>query len=659
MRFTSFLGYIFTRMAAYSAAYEQPVLRCMLMRNPDGSLLRDGAKIPTRGSAKAIGVDLYMPHSIVVPPHNKVTVAIGVAVAIPEGHYGRVAPKSGTSHKLTMFIGAGVIDEDYRGELGLIMINYGDEPITFEGGKSAGQLIMERATIVPVQEVETLDDTVRGAGGFGSTGAGVGGGSMATVIADQRPAPAAPATAVSGNEVTFGMVTANYGNCQHCGGDETVTHKLTVVNENGTRMWLLCDGCVPMFKDQHSDILSRADQYSPGYNYSNDPIFNQSDDDSDDSLPALEQAPDIKATGEPFNLFDGMVCKHCEKGAQVASASNSKRFVTGATTAVSRNWLFCGDCTLKYMDVRTSDPMYPTADTESVVPVTDLDREILATTSAETAPTTETPVMGLDKLNAAVAENASPPSSDSEDEYMNPFANSEPLTSKAIRDFHSTGIDTSRNTEEALNTPVTLLTAAPQMGSTLTNLAQAVSASTAADAVNDTPLIQLYHNKACVHCQRFMPTWDELYHMNADTPTLIRMESIEYGTNTELCDREGVIAFPTIKLTYNKDGVRVTDVLSVPSKESLISLLRERVPGIVTDLTQTISAESMASGQLTAEETNRILAAVCARPQIPLYVGPCIDLDSFLADAVSDALSNETSTTSSGVQMNSSTNTMD
>ncbi|TKY89241.1 hypothetical protein EX895_001772 [Sporisorium graminicola] len=141
-------------------------LRLLVQRHPAHPL----AKLPTRGSALAAGYDLYSAEKIVLPRGGRKVVQTGICLAIPTGHYGRVAPRSGLASKHGIDTGAGVIDEDYRGLLGVLLFNFGDSDFTINEGDRIAQLIIEKISTPEVQEVESLDETLRGAGGFGSTG---------------------------------------------------------------------------------------------------------------------------------------------------------------------------------------------------------------------------------------------------------------------------------------------------------------------------------------------------------------------------------------------------------------------------------------------------------------------------------------------------------
>ncbi|KAL9934092.1 hypothetical protein V8E36_007174 [Tilletia maclaganii] len=129
------------------------------------------AQLPTRGSAQAAGYDLYAAEDFLLRGKNgRGVVPTGIKVAIPEGCYGRVAPRSGLAAKHGIDVGAGVIDSDYRGLLGVLLFNLGDSDFQIKTGDRIAQLVIEQIRTPDVLEVESLEDTDRGAGGFGSTG---------------------------------------------------------------------------------------------------------------------------------------------------------------------------------------------------------------------------------------------------------------------------------------------------------------------------------------------------------------------------------------------------------------------------------------------------------------------------------------------------------
>lgn len=132
--------------------------------------LSDKAVLPKRGSAKAAGYDLSSAEDTNVPARGRAVVNLDLSIAIPEGTYARIAPRSGLAVKSFIDTGAGVIDEDYRGPLGVVLFNHSDTAFTVKRGDRIAQLILERILTPEVKEVDELDTTVRGAGGFGSTG---------------------------------------------------------------------------------------------------------------------------------------------------------------------------------------------------------------------------------------------------------------------------------------------------------------------------------------------------------------------------------------------------------------------------------------------------------------------------------------------------------
>ena len=132
-------------------------------------MLSPGAIAPTRGSAGAAGYDLYANEDVVITDSEFTPVSTGVTVAIPPGYYGRIAPRSGLAAKYGVFIGGGVIDEDYRGELKVLMsCLFGMYDVS--RGERIAQLILEKITTPELEIVTSLDDTERGSDGFGSTG---------------------------------------------------------------------------------------------------------------------------------------------------------------------------------------------------------------------------------------------------------------------------------------------------------------------------------------------------------------------------------------------------------------------------------------------------------------------------------------------------------
>ncbi|HST52339.1 MAG TPA: dUTP diphosphatase [Pyrinomonadaceae bacterium] len=132
--------------------------------------LHPDARLPTRGSAHAAGLDLCSVERVTLAPRARAAVRTGLAVAIPTGFYGRVAPRSGLAVRQGLDTLAGVIDSDYRGEILCALVNHGDAPVSIEPGARIAQLVIERIALPEAVWAADLDETERGAGGFGSTG---------------------------------------------------------------------------------------------------------------------------------------------------------------------------------------------------------------------------------------------------------------------------------------------------------------------------------------------------------------------------------------------------------------------------------------------------------------------------------------------------------
>jgi len=143
--------------------------------------LDPNATLPAYQSAEAAGLDLSacLPQTdpaqqptLTIEPGRIAVVPCGFAMAIPRGHEGQVRPRSGlaTKHGLTLPNAPGTIDSDYRGEVKVPLINLGQQPYTITQGQRIAQLVIAPVTQAVVVEVSELEDTARGAGGFGSTG---------------------------------------------------------------------------------------------------------------------------------------------------------------------------------------------------------------------------------------------------------------------------------------------------------------------------------------------------------------------------------------------------------------------------------------------------------------------------------------------------------
>ena len=132
--------------------------------------LSEFATVPTRGSKFSAGYDLYAAYDYVIKARGKEMVKTDLQIALPPGCYGRVAPRSGLAWKHSIDVGAGVIDEDYRGPVNVILFNFGERDFEIKKGDRIAQLICEKIEQTDIEEVADLDSTERGANGFGSTG---------------------------------------------------------------------------------------------------------------------------------------------------------------------------------------------------------------------------------------------------------------------------------------------------------------------------------------------------------------------------------------------------------------------------------------------------------------------------------------------------------
>ena len=138
--------------------------------------LKDGAKIPVYGSSQAAGADLCAclgnGNTLTLEPHKWALVPTGISIALPVGFEAQVRPRSGLAAKfgITVLNTPGTVDSDYRGEVKVILINHSDVPFTINDGDRIAQMVIARHETAAFQIVETLDETDRGAGGFGSTG---------------------------------------------------------------------------------------------------------------------------------------------------------------------------------------------------------------------------------------------------------------------------------------------------------------------------------------------------------------------------------------------------------------------------------------------------------------------------------------------------------
>ena len=132
------------------------------------------AILPIYQTAGSAGADIHacLDEPIVLQPMERRRIPTGLAMAIPEGYEVQIRARSGLGfkHGITMVNGVGTIDSDYRGEFSVLLINLGQEPFTIEPGMRIAQMVLARYEQIDWQEVDDLDETERGDGGFGSTG---------------------------------------------------------------------------------------------------------------------------------------------------------------------------------------------------------------------------------------------------------------------------------------------------------------------------------------------------------------------------------------------------------------------------------------------------------------------------------------------------------
>lgn len=132
--------------------------------------------LPSYQSALAAGLDLVaaVPDNApcAIAPGARALIPTGIAIALPAGFEAQVRPRSGLAvrHGLTVLNAPGTVDADFRGEVQVALVNLGTDPVTVARGMRIAQLVVAPVTRVDLQEVATLDETVRGTGGFGSTG---------------------------------------------------------------------------------------------------------------------------------------------------------------------------------------------------------------------------------------------------------------------------------------------------------------------------------------------------------------------------------------------------------------------------------------------------------------------------------------------------------
>ena len=149
-------------------------LNIPLVRLPNSA----GLDLPQRATLESAGMDLLaaIDSSIVIDPGIHQVIPTGISIELPEGYEAQVRPRSGLAakHGITILNSPGTIDPDYRGEIGAIIINLGNSPFEITRGMRIAQLVVSKFVNFYWDEVENLETTKRGEGGFGSTGTGKG-----------------------------------------------------------------------------------------------------------------------------------------------------------------------------------------------------------------------------------------------------------------------------------------------------------------------------------------------------------------------------------------------------------------------------------------------------------------------------------------------------
>jgi dUTP pyrophosphatase len=145
-----------------------PPIEIRIKRLPHG----EGLPLPAYATAQAAGMDVVSAEDLILPPGGRHAVATGFAMAIPEGYEIQTRPRSGLAlkHGIGLPNSPGTIDADYRGEVKVILINFSDQPFAIARGDRIAQLVVAPVQLASFAQVDSLDDTARGQGGFGSTG---------------------------------------------------------------------------------------------------------------------------------------------------------------------------------------------------------------------------------------------------------------------------------------------------------------------------------------------------------------------------------------------------------------------------------------------------------------------------------------------------------
>jgi len=143
-------------------------MQFQITRTPDARDL----PLPNRQTPQSSGLDLHARIDATIQKGERVLVPTGIRIALPFGYEAQIRPRSGLALKygITMVNAPGTIDADYRGEVGVILINFGNEDFHIRRGDRIAQMVIAKVEMIEFEEVASLPDTIRGAGGYGSTG---------------------------------------------------------------------------------------------------------------------------------------------------------------------------------------------------------------------------------------------------------------------------------------------------------------------------------------------------------------------------------------------------------------------------------------------------------------------------------------------------------
>jgi len=132
--------------------------------------LDEEAIVPSKANSSDAGFDLYSTLDTIIKPDSRKVINTGISIAIPKGHAGLIWPRSGMAVKQGIDVFAGVVDSGYRGEVMVCLYNSSDSPVGITKGDRIAQILIQPVPLMRIKEVDDLDDTSRGSGGFGSSG---------------------------------------------------------------------------------------------------------------------------------------------------------------------------------------------------------------------------------------------------------------------------------------------------------------------------------------------------------------------------------------------------------------------------------------------------------------------------------------------------------